>query len=151
MSTRSQILVAVGGAILVAVAALAIWKLTTRPSTPPPKAHKAQIYDVEPDPRMTIGVPLRPMDRDIFDAIAKDDFRREQLPDLFPDRPYRVHLTKDFIENRIIVLLIDLDRDGRYDERWQLQPEGVTRYITPATNGPESLPFRLRKGRWVPF
>jgi hypothetical protein len=94
------------------------------------------------------------MDNDIFARIEKGDFKREELRDVFPGRPYHVQFMGSSEENWISVVLVDLDRDGKWDERWEMKPEGVTRRVInkeEEEEGPETTPFALRPGRWLPY
>ena len=92
------------------------------------------------------------MDADIFDALAHRPLSRTDLFDLFPDRPYHVRLVGDTLRHRVRAVLIDLERDGTWEERWDLDDTTVTRRVLQRPAGPGAgTPFALRSGRWLPF
>jgi hypothetical protein len=138
-------------ALLVPLAGFAIWKLTPRPSSSLDKPPPAQTFNYVPSGRSKAGIPLRPMDTDIFEAITKNHLTLERAMDLFPDRPYHVKLVADLQSQRVLGALIDLDRDGRWDERWQMRTDGCTRTPLSTKNGDGSRSFNLVDGHWVAF
>jgi hypothetical protein len=110
-----------------------------------------QVFDLAEDPRAKAGIPLRPMDRDIFDQITHLRLERSQLRDVFPDRPYRVVFVGSVAEHHIGLVMIDLDRDGKFEERWDLKRDGVTRMVQqdPSAEGAQ-VKYTLSHGRWQP-
>ncbi len=96
-------------------------------------------------------MPIRPMDRDIFDKITTLKLERTQMRDVFPDRPYRVAFLGSLVERRIGRVHVDLDRDGKFDERWELTKGGVVRIVQadPAAGG-ATVTYSLAHGRWQP-
>jgi hypothetical protein len=115
-------------------------------SSAPPK------FEVEADPKWQVGVELRPMDRDIFARLMSESLKREELPDLFPDRPYRVRVVGSVYEHRYGLVTIDFERDGKEDERWEIREAEVQRTALrdPATPKRPPTLYTLRKGRWQP-
>jgi hypothetical protein len=136
--------------VLVPLAGFAIWKLTKHAS-PTEKAAPGQVYDYLPSGRSKTGVPLRPMDNEIFEAIARNHFTVERVLDLFPDRPYHVKLVANLATQRASGVLIDLDRDQKWDERWELRTDGCTRYVLTPQKSNESPKFTLHEGHWIAF
>jgi hypothetical protein len=132
-------------AFVVAIAAfLAIRSRRGVPMTAP-----GQTFDYRPRPQVNPGgVLVRPMDADIFGAIEKGNLTRAQLLDLFPDRPYHVKLVADGGDRRVNFVLIDLQRAGHWDERWEIKPDGVFRHT--ASGSPTDVMFTLRVGHWIP-
>jgi hypothetical protein len=114
-----------------------------------PEPPEAPQFDLTEDPKFTVGVPLRPMDRDIFAEIVNMKLDRTRMRDVFPDRPYRVAFVGSVSERRIGVVLIDLDRDGKFDERWELKKGDVVRNVQqePAA-GETPVKYTLARGRW---
>lgn len=135
------------GAVLVGLFGYALSKRLHR--APATELPRPQVYNYKPDPRFQAGVPLRPMDIEILEALARGHFDRAQLLDLFPGRPYHVKLIGSPGDGRIDLLAIDLDRNGIWDEQWRLKPETVERR-TFDKEGP-GIPFVLRNGRWLPY
>ena len=115
------------------------------PSTPQIYA-AAETPSSEPHPT---GAPLRAMDRDILERIAKNDVKR--LDDVFPDRPYRVQMTRNMGDGYIILVRIDMHRKNVWDERWRLTHNAITRDLVQPNDPTNVVPFALRNGRWVPF
>jgi hypothetical protein len=122
-----------------------------------PPAHGPQTYDYKPTEYSKTGVELRPMDIDILELIPHaTEMKKEQLLDVFPDRAYRVQLSKNALDNWINFVMIDLDRDGKWDEKWQLKPGEVLRYTRSEESrgtgvSSDGTPYKLRPGRWLPF
>jgi hypothetical protein len=116
-----------------------------------PFSEEPQVFDLAEDPRAKSGIPLRPMDRDIFDQITHLRIERSEMRDVFPDRPYRVQFVGSVAEHHIGLVMIDLDRDGKFDERWDLKRDGVTRMVQqdPAAGG-APVKYTLSHGRWQP-
>ena len=113
--------------------------------TPP----QPQTFDLTENPHAHAGVPLRPMDRDIFAEITALKLERAQMKDVFPDKPYRVVFVGSVSERRIGAVMVDLDRDGKFAERWELKPGNVSRIVLhdPSANGTE-VKYTLAHGRW---
>jgi hypothetical protein len=113
----------------------------------------AQIYNTKPDPRLH-GVGLRPMDLDIFGFIGSGQLERDRMLDVFPDKPYRVRMIGSLPDHWVSVVLVDLNRDGKWDERWDLKPDDVDRTIfrrareTELAGEPADQRFALRRGLW---
>ncbi len=109
-------------------------------------------WDTEEDPHWTAGVPLRPMDHDIIAALRSGTIARTSVPDLFPDQPYHVRLAGSPVTQTFAYVLIDLNRDDKWDERWDLtKPGAITRTVEhdPSAQG-EKVVYTLVKGRWQP-
>lgn len=106
-------------------------------------------FDLATDPHFNVGVALRPMDKDIFAAMQDPTLARERMTDVFPDRPYKVRLIGNGPEHKYQVVVIDLDRDGKREERWDLKPGSVTRTVPRDPNAPDSpTKYTLAHGRW---
>jgi hypothetical protein len=106
-------------------------------------------YDLEENPKFQVGARLRPLDRQIFEQLMNPDLTRERMDDLFPTLPFRVRVGGSAAEHRYGLVLIDLNRDGKWDERWVLDGQEVTRiaFTDPATGGRETM-YNLRGARW---
>jgi hypothetical protein len=103
----------------------------------------------DPDQKGPGGADLRPMDRDIFDKLITLNVERSQIRDVFPDRPYRVQFVGSLAERHIGTVLIDIDRDGTIDERWDIKHGSVNRMVPkdPAAGGYQ-VGYLLSHGRW---
>ena len=108
-----------------------------------------QHFDLKELSGYTTGSAIREMDRDIFAALADPNLQRKALVDLFPSRPYRVKVSGDVDEHRYALVLIDMNRSGKWDERWTLKGDEVFRLLPqdPAAGG-EPVQFTLAHGRW---
>jgi hypothetical protein len=139
-----------------------IGRVTSReqPATAPAEQHSAaaaptaepQVFYLTDDPRAHGGVPLRPMDREIFDLITTLKLERKQMSDVFPDRPYRVAFVGSIAEHHVGLVAIDMNRDNNVDERWDLKKRGeVNRVVLhdPAAGG-NQVQYSLAHGRWQP-
>ena len=159
------------GALLVGAVIGQIWRTTRTKDTASPAASSSatifdpnaadggspQVYPVKADPRMT-GIPLRPMDREIFAALASGQLEPVHLDDVFPSKPYRVSMIGSMKPRKwISVVLVDLTRDGKWDERWDLTQTDVVRTVfkkprTDAVGADETdYKFSLRQGTWQGF
>jgi hypothetical protein len=118
-------------------------------AAPQPEAEPPQHFDLTEDPRSHAGIALRPMDRDIFALINGLNLERNQMKDVFPERPYRVAFIGSLAEKRIGLVMIDLDRDGTFEERWELKRGEVDRTVPkdPAAGG-NPVKYTLAHGRW---
>jgi hypothetical protein len=114
-------------------------------------ARPFQQFDLTENPQARAGIPLRPMDREIFAAIMGGRIERTRMNDLFPDRPYRVALVGSVAERRIGLVMIDMNRDGKFEERWDLKGNDVVRSVQqdPAAEG-AGVKYALAHGRWQP-
>ncbi len=120
-------------------------------SAPARPAGERPKFDLAEVPGYHSGVELRPMDHDIFDKLVNLNLERTQMPDVFPDRPYRVAFIGSLAERRINVVMVDLDRDGKMDERWELKKGDLVRTVPkdPAAQG-QAVKYTLTHGRWQP-
>lgn len=108
-------------------------------------------FNLTERPDFKSGVPLREMDCDIFALLQSLKLERTQMRDVFPDRPYKVTFVGSIAERRIGLVMIDLNRDGTIDERWDLKKGGVMRMVPkdPGANG-QQVTYSLAHGRWQP-
>jgi hypothetical protein len=109
-------------------------------------------WDTEEDPHWTAGVPLRPMDRDIIAALQSGTVERTSMTDVFPDRPYKVRFAGSPASQTFAYVLVDLDRDDKWDERWDLSEPGTIKRTVehdPLGEG-QKVMYTLVKGRWQP-
>jgi hypothetical protein len=114
-------------------------------------AHKPQVYDSKPEGGFQAGISLRPMDTEIFDAIAKGGLDRNAHLDLFPGRPYHVKLIGSLADQWIGMVVIDMERDGKWDERWKLKEDRVERTVfRDEFSGGMEVMYTLNHGRWQP-
>jgi hypothetical protein len=114
-------------------------------------APRRQTYNYQPVPGLTSGMALRPMDYDILKRIEDGDYKRTDMLDLFPDRPYQVKMIGSPVEHWINAVLIDLDRDGKWDEKWAMKLESVTRHTMGKGEDDDKVPWALQPGRWLPY
>jgi hypothetical protein len=108
-----------------------------------------QQFDLAENPMSKSGQKLREMDLDILNKIVGRHYERTELEDVFPDRPYRVRFIGSAAEKHIGGVLIDLTRNGKWDERWRLTTNEVVRDVDhdPIANG-MPVHYTLGHGRW---
>src|SRR5579872_3819588 len=86
------------GALGIALGAVSIYGISRRhggEAPPPPPASGTPYqpgFSYRPVPGYRVGLPMRPMDIDIFEAIERGRVDAKAKEDLFPGRPYRVRL-----------------------------------------------------------
>ena len=89
------------------------------------------------------------MDKDIFAALTSGKLTRDRVNDVFPDRPYRVKAIGNPNEQRFSALVIDMNRDGKLEERWMFKPGIVERIVqADEAGGGEPVKYTLAHGRW---
>jgi hypothetical protein len=123
---------------------------TSAGGNPPdaPPTREAMQFDLAEDPAFHSGFALRPLDRDIFAAMADPHLDRTRLPDLFPQSRERVRLLGSVAEGRFAQVLIDRDRNGTWDEKWDLKPHEVSRVVTSDPGSDTAVRYTLSHGRW---
>jgi hypothetical protein len=92
------------------------------------------------------------MDHDIIAALQSGTVERTAMPDVFPDRPYKVRFAGSPTTQQFAYVLVDLNRDDKWDERWDLsEPGQIKRTVEhdPEAQG-EKVTYTLVKGRWQP-
>jgi len=109
-------------------------------------------WNTEENPNWHAGVSLRPMDRDIIAALESGTVARKDMTDVFPDRPYKVRFAGSATTETFAYVLIDMNRDDKWDEKWDLtEPGSIKRTVfhDPDALG-EQIMFTLVQGRWQP-
>src|SRR5579871_2376012 len=79
-------------AVYILIAGLCGYGLSrfSRSKSPVKEGFLPQVYDTKTNPNYNIGVPMRPMDVEIFQTLATGQYSRTDLSDLYPKRPYLV-------------------------------------------------------------
>jgi hypothetical protein len=143
------------------LAGVLVWKLRSgdaqASAKPPPTdtpvhvTDRGRQYYAYKGTRSQAGHPLRDMDIEILEVINQGSWTERDIPDLFPAKPYRVHFqSRAPGEKWVDVVLIDTDRDGKWDERWELREEELERRIINRSDPSVGIPYSLRHGCWVP-
>ena len=100
--------------------------------TPPPPAPTQATPPPQPAPPVAAPGALRPVDQEIL-ARIKAGISGDKVTDAFKGRPYKVNLYKDAGKPGINRVKIDLDRDGKDDEKWDVDASGeIKRRVAPA-------------------
>lgn len=93
---------------------------------------------------------LRPLDQQILARVSQD-ISGDKVKDAIPG-PAKVNLYKDAGQPKVNRLKIDLDRDEKWDERWDLETEGgeqkIKRHVAPADDEQYTAEYRLENGVW---
>ncbi len=92
---------------------------------------------------------LRPMDRAIF-AWQKSAPEKEKSKDVFNSETYKVDAYHDAGKIGMNRLKVDLDRDGKWDEKWDFDGAEVKRHVAPADDESYTREYRLAEGAWRP-
>lgn len=122
-----------------------VGKTLTAPSAPQVYlAAQANTAELHP-----VGIPLRAIDREILERIAKNDMKR--LDDALPGKPYRVQMSRNAADGYIVLVRIDMNRKNVMDERWKLTHDAITREVHHPNDPTDIDKFSLRNGRWVPY
>jgi hypothetical protein len=111
-----------------------------------------QSYDLEEHVGgQTFGPKVRPIDREIFDFIAKGQAKPGMSDDVFPKKPYRVKTLRIGQNGLVVKVWVDLNRNGKWDERWDLTADQVDRHIDTDDGENYDTDLRLRNGHWLPY
>ena len=134
-------------------AAVATAPSPSRPSlpfAPPPATPPARPPGPTPPPPPLVRDPtlLRPLDVELLHRL-REGITATKVKDALPG-PARVELHRDPDKLRA---KIDLDRDGRWDEKWDLRRRGdeeeVKRLGAPADDEQYTEEYHLVGGRWL--
>jgi len=98
------------------------------------------------------------MDRDVLAKVG-EPLGSDAVKDAFPGRPYRVELHQDAGHARPNRVKIDLDRNGKWDEKWNVEadadggvhPRRVKREVAPADDESYTQAWRLEGDAWKPL
>jgi hypothetical protein len=97
------------------------------------------------------GVPLRRFDGDAL-TLAEQALSTDKVKDALPG-PVKVNLYQDVGYSQVNRLKLDLDRDDKWDEKWDFDrsttPPRVTRQVAPADDEVYSETWGLAPGGWV--
>jgi len=125
----------------------------TPPPTPPPNPQPTPNPSPTPTPTPTPAPTadpnaLRPMDQEIL-ARVREGISGDKLNDSIKGRSYRVNLYKDPGKPGVNRLKLDLDRDGKWDEKWNLEADGrVKREVAPADDEHYTDSYILDGSAW---
>lgn len=124
-------------------------KSAEAPAEPAPEVPSAEADDAAAPSASSLiaAAKLRPMDRAILQLLARPTNAR--LKDVFPDRPYKVNLYREAGGSTIDRVKIDLDRDGRWDEKWSIEGDDVQRQVAPDDDERYTRSTRLHADAWV--
>ena len=97
--------------------------------------------------------PLREMDREIIQLVTQPQAAKPNKgKDVFPKRPYKVNL---YVEgDRVVRAKVDLNRNGKWDEKWSFEADGATpvikRQVSPADDDTSyTLTYKVAGEAWV--
>ena len=97
------------------------------------------------------GVALRRFDGDAL-ALAEQALSSEKVKDALPG-PVKVNLYQDAGYSQVNRLKLDLDRDDKWDEKWDFDrassPPRVTRQVAPADDEVYTETWGRAPGGWV--
>jgi hypothetical protein len=147
----------IGGAL--ALGATGIYYATrardeVRPVVTPDRPPVAPTTAVEMPPEPPPEAPssnLRELDREVL-GLLRAGVTEDKIKDAFPKRTWKVNVYKDPGKSEANRLKIDLDRDEKWDEKWDFERAGgeltVKRHVAPADDEKYREEYRLRGDRW---
>ncbi len=98
----------------------------------------------------TGGDSQRSLDVKIL-ALAKRGISGKKQKDAFKGQPWKANVYAE--GGRVTRVKLDLDRDGKVDEKWTFDTPGdassVKRSVAPSDDESYTIEYRLRAGRWV--
>ena len=121
------------------------------PATSAPAPTEAATADPA-DASTRPGDALRPWDEKIL-ALVERGISGDKVKDALKGERVKVNLYKDAGKPGVNRLKIDLDRDEKWDEKWDFDEPGsrakVKRHVAPQDDERYTDEYRLREGRWV--
>ena len=133
---------------------------TPRPLTGPPPAvpSTAPPVVVETPPAATVTPPattvtpavdtMRDVDR-VLTARAGKDLGGKKVKDAFKGRSFKVNLYQDAGKASVNRAKVDLDRDGKWDEKWTFDGANITRKVAPGDDENYSEKSVWNGKKWV--
>jgi hypothetical protein len=93
------------------------------PAPTPAPAPAPAPAPVAPAPAAPAAGGLRALDQEIL-ARARAGISGEKANDAIKGKGYKVNLYSDAKDRRVNRLKLDLDKDGKWDEKWTFEPDG---------------------------
>jgi hypothetical protein len=94
--------------------------------------------------------PTRPLDREI-QHLLRSPTSADKTKDAFGGA-WKVNLYRDEGKRCFNRVKVDLDRDEKWDEKWDFETEGgeekVKRHVAPADDEQYAEEYRLENGAW---
>lgn len=116
--------------------------------TPPDPSPAAPVTSAPASATAAGSNALRPVDRDILAWRKTAAITGEKAKDVFPGKPYKVDGYKDEGKTGVSRVKVDLDRDGKWDEKWDFEGDKVKRKVAPADDENYQQEFRLDGDHW---
>ncbi len=118
-------------------------------ATVPPRAASTESAPPATSAASSDASALRPMDQKILEKL-RAGFSGDKVKDVFKSEPFKVNLYK---EEGKVRAKVDLDRDEKFDEKWDFDTEGgkekVKRRVSTQDDESYDREYRLEEGRWV--
>lgn len=96
-----------------------------------------------------VAADARPLDQRIVSFLAANPATSDKIKDAFPGESAKVNLYRDAGQASWNRLKIDLDRDEKWDEKWDLENgQPAKRHVSPADDDNYTQEFRWRGGKW---
>jgi hypothetical protein len=116
--------------------------------TPPDPSPAAPVTSAPASATIASSNGLRPVDRDILAWRKTATMTGDKAKDVFPGKPYKVDGYKDEGKTGVSRVKVDLDRDGKWDEKWDFDGDKVKRKVAPADDENYQQEFRLEGEAW---
>ena len=120
----------VGGALVLIAGCLGIvWSFISGGDSydhvePPPAPH------LQPLAADGATAERRPVDQVIMEHLGRD-LRMDKKKDATPGQPYKVNIYQDAGHSQPNRAKVDLDRDDKWDEKWTIDGDEITRQVAP--------------------
>ncbi|MBL8617591.1 MAG: hypothetical protein JNM72_18430 [Deltaproteobacteria bacterium] len=126
------------------------------PPTPPPTTLQPVAVEAQPavaplpaaPEAAVVGDGLRDVDRDAMSWRGKA-LKSDKGKDVSAKRPYKINVYQDSGNKTVNRLKIDLDRDDKWDEKWDFDGEELRRQVAPADDEQYTQTFRWSGNGWV--
>jgi hypothetical protein len=116
---------------------------------PEPSALASPSPGASPAGAPGVATGARPMDKLIVEFVSKTPATSDKIKDAFPRETFKVNLYHDAGTTGWNRLKIDLDRDEKWDEKWDFE-NGLPakRHVSSADNDSYDQEFRWLGGQW---
>jgi hypothetical protein len=120
----------------------------TRTASAPSAPSATGAVAVPPQADLAVDEPLRALDREILEWYKTAHLTGAKQKDALPGKRYKVDAYKDEGKSELNRIKVDLDRDSKWDEKWDFIGPAVQRQVAPADDELYSAAYRLDGDRW---
>ncbi len=118
-------------------------------SPTPPEPVAARTPAVAPQPAAaTNGPSERPADQAVMRFFNKN-LGSKKRKDVSSGQPFKINVYQDAGESAANRAKIDLDRDGKWDEKWTFKGSEISRKVSTQDDDNYDKKYVWQKGAWV--